>query len=139
MTDQSNETWLNPQDACKRLGVSRATLERYVNLGHIHKYRRGLRTVLFKQSELDRFLEIRPGAGAMEVATNPPIEGMEVATHDALSPRECRVLEMVQAQCGQNEIIEEIWHVNNKQGRAYMSAAAEYRAIVAKLLGKVRG
>lgn len=53
--------YLNPQEACDYLGVSRSTLERYAEAGRITKYRRGVkRGVFFKKSELDRLLEIHP-------------------------------------------------------------------------------
>ena|SRR5689334_11780084 len=58
---QENADGLTPHEACEYLGVSRSTLERYAETGRITKYRRGIkREVLFKRSELDRLLEIRP-------------------------------------------------------------------------------
>jgi len=61
VTQQDNEQYLTPDEACRHLGVSRRTLERYVDDGRITKYRRGIkRAVFFKLSELDRLLEIRP-------------------------------------------------------------------------------
>lgn len=62
MTQQGDQEYLTPDEACKHLGISRRTLERYVDDGRITKYRRGVtRQVFFKRSELDMLLEIRPG------------------------------------------------------------------------------
>lgn len=52
MITQSNEEYLTPEEACAVLGVSRRTLERYADAGRIRKYRRGIRNVLFKRSEV---------------------------------------------------------------------------------------
>lgn len=61
MTKQEGQEYLTPDEACKHLGVSRRTLERYVEDKRITKYRRGItRQVFFKRSELDALLEIRP-------------------------------------------------------------------------------
>ena len=67
LAKQEDEQYLTPDEACKYLEVSRRTLERYVADGRITKYRRGVkRTVLFKRSELDRLLEIRPDSKGEE-------------------------------------------------------------------------
>ncbi len=56
-----DEESLTAKEACEYLGVSRSTLERYTAEGRITKQQRGTkRTVFFKQSELDRLLEIYP-------------------------------------------------------------------------------
>lgn len=61
MSQTDDTEYLNPQEACDYLGVSRSTLERYAEAGRITKYRRGVkRAVFFKKSELDRLLEIHP-------------------------------------------------------------------------------
>lgn len=54
------EQYLSPKQACEYLGVSRKSLERYVEHGYFKKYKRRAREILFKKSELDHFLEIRP-------------------------------------------------------------------------------
>jgi len=64
MTSQSNEEYLTPEEACALLGISRRTLERYADAGRIRKYRRGIRNVFFKRSEVERLRDnlsqIRP-------------------------------------------------------------------------------
>ena len=63
MTQQGEEEYLTPEAASTYLGVSRRTLERYVRQGHIPRYKRGISRVVFKRSDLDRFLEVRPDRG----------------------------------------------------------------------------
>jgi excisionase family DNA binding protein len=64
MTTQSNEDYLTPEGASAVLGVSRRTLERYADAGRIRKYRRGIRNVFFKRSEVEKLRDdlsqIRP-------------------------------------------------------------------------------
>jgi len=64
MTSQDYPEYLTPEEACAILGVSRRTLERYADAGRIRKYRRGVRNVVFKRSEVeklrDELSEIRP-------------------------------------------------------------------------------
>ena len=61
MTTNGNEDFITSEDACKRLGVSTRTLERYVKDGLLKKYRRRIgREVFYKQSEVDDLLRIRP-------------------------------------------------------------------------------
>lgn len=48
------EEYLSTEEACAILGVSRRTLERYADAGRIKKYRRGLRNVVYKRSEVER-------------------------------------------------------------------------------------
>ncbi len=55
--ENTNE-YLTPKEACELLGVTRKTLERYVERKLIAKYRQGLRNVLFKRSELEAFLQV---------------------------------------------------------------------------------
>ena len=58
---EGGETYLNTQEACDHLGVSRKTLNRYADQGRITRYRRGIkREVYFKKSELDELLSFRP-------------------------------------------------------------------------------
>jgi excisionase family DNA binding protein len=53
--------YLTPEEACTYLGVTRRTLDRYADNKRIKRYRRGItRAVLFKRSELDALLQIRP-------------------------------------------------------------------------------
>jgi excisionase family DNA binding protein len=48
------EEYLSTEEACAILGVSRRTLERYAESGRIKKYRRGLRSVIYKRVEVER-------------------------------------------------------------------------------------
>lgn len=64
MTTHDNEENLTIEEACAILGVSRRTLERYTNAGRIRKYRRGIRNVVYKRSEVEHLKkelsEVRP-------------------------------------------------------------------------------
>jgi len=64
MMTQKDEKYLTANEACSMLNITRKTLDRYVERGLLHKYRRGLRSVMFKQSELNQLAEhlseIRP-------------------------------------------------------------------------------
>ncbi len=64
MASPNSEEYLTPEEAGALLGISRRTLERYANAGRIRKYRRGIRNVLFKRSEVeqlkDELSQIRP-------------------------------------------------------------------------------
>ena len=61
VTIQGNEDFMASEEACKRLGVSPRTLERYVRDGLLKKYRRKIgREVFYKQSEVEDLLRIRP-------------------------------------------------------------------------------
>lgn len=61
LTQQDNEEYLTPDEASTYVGVTRRTLERYVDNKLIKKYRRGIkREIFFKKSELAGLLEIRP-------------------------------------------------------------------------------
>ncbi len=54
------ERYLSIKEACDYLGLSRRTLYKYIDQGHITKYRRGIkRDVFFKQSELKPLLEYK--------------------------------------------------------------------------------
>lgn len=63
MATYDNEEYLTTEAACALLGVSRRTLERYTNAGRIKKYRRGIRNVVYKHSEVENLrnelLEVR--------------------------------------------------------------------------------
>lgn len=66
MTTHNNEEFLTTEEACALLGVSRRTLERYTDAGRIKKYRRGIRNVIYKRSEVqhlkEELAEVRPEA-----------------------------------------------------------------------------
>ncbi len=63
MATYENEEYLTTEGACALLGVSRRTLERYTNAGRIKKYRRGIRNVVYRRSEVENLknelLEVR--------------------------------------------------------------------------------
>ena len=56
--------YVTADDACDILGVKRRTLDRYVDAGRIQKYRRGIRSVVFKRVDVERLKreleEVRP-------------------------------------------------------------------------------
>jgi predicted DNA-binding transcriptional regulator AlpA len=57
---QEEETYLSASEVCQRLGISRQALDGYVERGQLTKYRRTLaRRVFFKESEINRLLELR--------------------------------------------------------------------------------
>ncbi len=54
------ETYLNTSEACTHLGISRETLNNYVNAGRIKRYKQGIgRTSYYKLLDLNRLLELR--------------------------------------------------------------------------------
>lgn len=59
MTQYGNEDYLSPEEAAALLGVSRRTLERYVKSNHVPRYRRGLKSVVFRRSDITQLLEPR--------------------------------------------------------------------------------
>lgn len=58
MTQQGDEEFLTPEEAGAMIGVSRRTLERYVEDKKIKRYKRGFR-VYYKRAELAHLQEIR--------------------------------------------------------------------------------
>ena len=61
MNMQNDEQYMTPEEACKRLGVSPRTLERYVKEGLLKKYRRRIRReVFYRRSEVEDLLRIQP-------------------------------------------------------------------------------
>lgn len=58
---KNNETYLNTEEACEFLGVTRQTINRLVREGRLQQYKQGLyRTVYYKQTELQALTDIRP-------------------------------------------------------------------------------
>jgi predicted DNA-binding transcriptional regulator AlpA len=56
----NGETYLNTAEATGKLGVSRPTFDNLVKTGQLKKYQQGVRRIsYYKQSELDRLLEMR--------------------------------------------------------------------------------
>lgn len=61
MTKQDDQDFMTSEEACKHLGVSPRTLERYVKNSLLKKYRRKIgREVFYKRSEIEDLLRIRP-------------------------------------------------------------------------------
>lgn len=61
---QNEEEYMTADEACDILGVTRRTLDRYADTGRIRKYRRGIRNVVFKRSDVENLKqeleEVRP-------------------------------------------------------------------------------
>jgi hypothetical protein len=74
------------------------------------------------------------GDATADVVTTEPLEPVDATTQNGLSTRALKVLEMLRQQCGQNEIIKEIWGVKSTDGRPYREAVEDYRKIVAQLV-----
>lgn len=61
MVKQHDSEYLTVQETMDYLGVSRDTLDRYVRLGKLQRYKRGLSgRTFYKRADLDNLLEIRP-------------------------------------------------------------------------------
>lgn len=64
MVKQNDEEFLTAEEARIALGVTRRTLDRYADTGRIKKYRRGIRSVVFKRADVQRLKQelegIRP-------------------------------------------------------------------------------
>jgi excisionase family DNA binding protein len=58
--------YLRPAEACKRLGIARTTLVRWINQGRIRVSRPSVRCTIIHSSELARFVNanIQPIPGA---------------------------------------------------------------------------
>ena len=56
--------YVTADEACDILGVTRRTLDRYVDAGRIRKYRRGIRNVVFRRIDVEKVKreleEVRP-------------------------------------------------------------------------------
>jgi len=56
----NGETFLSTSEACTAIGVSRETLNRYVNGGLIQRYKRGLaRSAYYKQADVQALIARR--------------------------------------------------------------------------------
>ncbi len=61
MIDLNGEKYLDGNEACNLLGVKAATLYSYVSRGVLKSYKQGIkRQRLYKQSELEALLQLRP-------------------------------------------------------------------------------
>ena len=62
LVDLPEGDFVSAQKACELLGVKPATLYAYVSRGILHSYKQGIkRQRLYKQSELEALLRLRPG------------------------------------------------------------------------------
>ncbi len=61
MTIEINgETYLSTVEACSAIGVSRETLNNYVNVGRIKRYKQGIKRMSFyKQSDVNNLVAQR--------------------------------------------------------------------------------
>jgi len=65
MIELNGETYLDGNEACDLLGIKAATLYSYVSRGVLRSYRQGIkRRRLYKRSELEALLQLRPSADA---------------------------------------------------------------------------
>jgi excisionase family DNA binding protein len=64
MAGDTEGEYITAEEACGILGVTRRTLDRYVDAGRIRKYRRGIRNVVFRHVDVERLKreleEVRP-------------------------------------------------------------------------------
>lgn len=64
----NGEEYLTAEETCGLLGVKAATLYAYVSRGALTSYRQGMkRHRLYKRSEVESLLELRPSGGAEAV------------------------------------------------------------------------
>ena len=72
MIELEGERYLDGDEASAMLGVKLSTLYAYVSRGILHSYKRGIkRQRLYKQSELDALLRLRPGDAPSPASTTP--------------------------------------------------------------------
>jgi excisionase family DNA binding protein len=64
MAEHDEGEYVTADQACDILEVTRRTLDRYVEAGRIRKYRRGIRNVVFRRTDVERLKreleEVRP-------------------------------------------------------------------------------
>lgn len=78
MIELEGERYLDGDEASAMLGVKMATLYAYVSRGILRSYKQGIkRQRLYKQSELESLLRLRPGDAPSPTAGAKPGEGDE--------------------------------------------------------------
>jgi len=78
MIELEGEKYLDGDEASSMLGVKLATLYAYVSRGILRSYKQGIkRQRLYKQSELQSLLRLRPGDTPSPTANAKPGEGGE--------------------------------------------------------------
>lgn len=63
MTQYESEEYITIEEAAALLGVSRRTVERYIKSRGIQRYRRGLKQILYRRSDIEKLLEPQPYDG----------------------------------------------------------------------------
>jgi excisionase family DNA binding protein len=87
MVELNGETYLNGNEACHLLGVKVSTLYTYVSRGVLKSYRQGIkRQRLYKRSELEALLQLRPSGAPIASSAFSPVSSSEQAD-DAPSPK----------------------------------------------------
>lgn len=72
MIELEGEQYLDGDEASAMLGVKLSTLYAYVSRGILHSYKQGIkRQRLYKQSELEALLRLRPGDTPSPATTTP--------------------------------------------------------------------
>ena len=75
MIELEGEQYLDGDEASAMLGVKLATLYAYVSRGILHSYKQGIkRQRLYKQSELEALLRLRPGDTPSPATTTQPAQ-----------------------------------------------------------------
>ena len=78
MIELEGEQYLNGDEASTLLGIKLATLYAYVSRGILHSYKQGIkRQRLYKQSELEALLRLRPGDTPSPTASTQTAKGDE--------------------------------------------------------------
>lgn len=78
MIELEGERYLDGDEASAMLGVKMATLYAYVSRGILRSYKQGIkRQRLYKQSELESLLRLRPGDAPSPTTGAKPGEGDE--------------------------------------------------------------
>jgi excisionase family DNA binding protein len=73
MIELEGERYLDGDEASAMLGVKLATLYAYVSRGILRSYKQGIkRKRLYKQSELETLLRLRPGDAPSPTTTTQP-------------------------------------------------------------------
>lgn len=74
MTDAADD-YITVEEASALLGVKKATLYAYVSRGLVHSYKQGIRRQrLYRRSELEQLLTVRPGLAVAEIAAAPGVD-----------------------------------------------------------------
>jgi excisionase family DNA binding protein len=78
MMVMNGEEYLSAEETCGLLGVKAATLYAYVSRGVLTSYRQGMkRQRLYKRSQVEGLLELKPGGNAKAAPVSPADAGPE--------------------------------------------------------------